>query len=47
MSYTYSSITRVLLIKQDGREKTYKDINLFGIEDCIKDFVNSWGFRHS
>lgn len=22
--------------------KTYRDINLFGIEDCIKDFVNSW-----
>ncbi|MDY6551419.1 hypothetical protein [Acinetobacter faecalis] len=45
MSYTYSSITRVLLIKQDGREKLYKNIDLFGIEDCIKDFVNSWGFH--
>ena len=42
MIYFYSSMTRVLLIQHNGREKTYRDINLFGIEDCIKDFVNSW-----
>ena len=42
MSYTYSSITRVLLIQHNGRVKTYKNINLCGIEDCIRDFVNSW-----
>lgn len=43
--YSYSSMTRVLLIQHNGREKTYRDINLFGIEDCIKDFVNSWRAR--
>ena len=42
MTYSYSSITRVLLIQHNGRVKTYKNINLFGIEDCIQDFVNSW-----
>lgn len=42
MTYSYSSATRVLLIQHNGREKAYRDINLFGIEDCIKDFVNSW-----
>lgn len=41
MTYSYSSITRVLLIQHNGRVKTYKNINLFGIEDCIQDFVNS------
>ena len=45
MSYQYSPITRVLLIQHNGRVKTYKNINLFGIEDCIQDFVNSWGYR--
>lgn len=42
MSYQYSSITRVLLVQHNGRVETYKNINLFGIEDCIQDFVNSW-----
>lgn len=42
MSYQYSSITRVLHKQHNGRVKTYKNINLFGIEDCIQDFVNSW-----
>ena len=46
MNYTYSSITRVLSIQHKGRVKTYSDINLFGIEACIKDFVNTWGYRH-
>jgi len=46
MSYTYSSITRVLIIHHNGRVKTYTNINLFGIEACIKDFVNTWGYRH-
>ncbi len=45
MTYSYSSITRVLLIQHNGRVKTYKNINLFGIEDCIQDFVNSWGYQ--
>lgn len=45
MIYSYSSLTRVLLIQHNGRVKTYKDINLFGIEDCIKDFVNSWRYQ--
>ena len=45
MSYSYSSMTRVLLIQHNGREKTYKNIDLFGIEECIKDFVNSWRNR--
>ena len=45
MSYTYSSITRVLLIQYNGRIRTYRDINLFGIEDCIQNFVNTWGYR--
>ena len=45
MTYSYSSLTRVLLIQHNGREKTYRDIDLFGIEDCIKDFVNSWRTR--
>ena len=46
MSYTYSSITRVLLIQHNGRVKTYSNINLFGIDDGIRDFVNTWGYRH-
>lgn len=46
MSYTYSSITRVLLIQHNGRVRTYRNINLFGIEDCIQNFVNTWGYRH-
>lgn len=45
MTYSYSSITRVLSIQHNGLVKTYKNINLFGIEDCIQDFVNSWGYR--
>ena len=45
MTYSYSSMTRVLLIQHNGREKTYRDINLFGIEECIEQFVNSWGYR--
>lgn len=45
MSYTYSSITRVLLIQHNGRVRTYRDINLFGIEDCIQNFVHTWGYR--
>lgn len=45
MTYSYSSMTRVLFIQHNGREKTYRDINLFGIEDCIKDFVNRWRAR--
>lgn len=45
MSYSYSSMTRVLLIQHNGREKTYSNIDLFGIEECIKDFVNSWRNR--
>ena len=45
MIYSYSSLTRVLLIQHNGWEETYRDINLFGIEDCIKDFVNSWRAR--
>ena len=43
MSYTYSAITRVLIIQHKGRVKTYRYINLFGIEDCIKEFVKTWG----
>ncbi|WP_353141276.1 hypothetical protein [Acinetobacter pragensis] len=43
MTYQYSSITRVLLIQHNGRVKRYRNINLFGIEDCIQEFVNSWG----
>ncbi|NWK75713.1 hypothetical protein HYG93_15875 [Acinetobacter sp. SwsAc6] len=46
MSYQYSAITRVLIIQHNGRVKSYRNINLFGIEDCIKQFVDSWGHRH-
>ena len=46
MTYHYSSITRVLIIQHGARVKTYRNINLFGIEDCIKQFVDSWGQRH-
>jgi len=42
MSYQYSSITRVLIIQHNGRVKSYCNINLYGIEDCIKEFVKSW-----
>ncbi|MGE8653810.1 MAG: hypothetical protein ACN6NV_08715 [Acinetobacter gandensis] len=45
MSYQYSAITRVLLIQHNGRVKSYRNINLFGIEDCIKEFVNTWGLK--
>jgi len=45
MAYEYSSITRVLIIQHGGRIRTYRNINLFGIEDCIKNFVGSWGYR--
>lgn len=45
MSYTYNSQTRTVEITCKGRVKTYRDINLFGIEACIKDFVSTWGYR--
>ena len=45
MSYSYSSTTRVLLIQYKGRQKTYRNINLFGMDECIEHFVNSWGYR--
>ncbi|WP_265733393.1 hypothetical protein [Acinetobacter sp. ANC 4204] len=41
MSYHYSSITRVLIVQHNGRVKTYTNINLFGIEECIQNFVNT------
>jgi len=45
MAYEYSAITRVLIIQHNGRVKTYRNISLYGIEDCIQNFVNSWGYR--
>ncbi|WP_162898138.1 hypothetical protein [Acinetobacter sp. WCHAc010034] len=45
MIYEYSAITRVLIIQHNGRVKTYRNISLYGIEDCIQNFVNSWGYR--
>ncbi len=41
MAYEYSAITRVLIIQHNGRIKTYRNISLYGIEDCIQNFVNS------
>ena len=46
MKFNYSSMTRVLVVQHGLRIKTYRNINLFGIDDCIKEFVNSWGYRH-
>lgn len=45
MSYSYSSITRVLLVQHKGRVRTYRNINLFGIDDCLRNFANTWGYR--
>lgn len=45
MIYNYSAITRVLLIQHNGRVKTYTNINLSGMDACIQNFVNSWGYR--
>ncbi len=45
MSYSYSSTTRVLLVQYKGRIRTYRNINLFGIDDCLQDFASNWGYR--
>ncbi len=45
MSYQYSSMTRVLIIQHGGRIRAYRNISLFGIEDCIQNFIYSWGYR--
>ncbi len=45
MSYPYSSMTRVLHVQHKGRIRTYRNINLFGINDCLRDFVNTWRYR--
>ncbi len=45
MSYSYSSMTRVLLVQYKGRVRTYRNINLFGIDDCLQNFANTWGYR--
>ena len=45
MSYSYSSMTRVLLVQYEGRVRTYRNINLFGIDDSLRHFVNNWGYK--
>ncbi len=45
MSYAYSSATRVLTVQHKGRVKTYQNIDLYSIEECIKDFENTWGYQ--
>ena len=45
MSYTYNSASKTLLVEHKGRVKTYTNIELFGIEACLTDFENTWGYR--